>query len=120
MEFTQSDIDQLKNLEESLWRSETRFDPNYIENVLATDFFEFGRSGRLYSRAEIIAVSPQEINAQLPLQNFQVHPLDENNALVTYLSEVKYEHLERANRCSIWSKTRDGWKLRFHQGTPLG
>ena len=40
---------------------------------------------------------------------------------MTYVSEVLYgDKVERANRSSIWSRHGDGWKLRFHQGTPIG
>ena len=66
----------------------------------------------------MIRATPQPIIAKLPLQNFSVRPLDSNNVLVTYVSEVQYEELEKANRCSVWSRTPCGWQLRFHQGTP--
>jgi hypothetical protein len=119
MKMTTSDVETLRQLEESLWRSETRFDVEYQERVFAPDFFEFGRSGRTYTREQMILTTPRPIQAKLPLPNFKVHSLDANNVLVTYVSEVQYEELERANRCSVWSRTHDGWRLRFHQGTPL-
>ena len=113
------DAQQLYELEESLWRAETRFDQSYMDKVLAPDFFEFGRSGKTYSRQECLTAAPQKIDATLPLKNFKMHALDAANALVTYVSEVKYDEMERANRSSLWTKTSDGWKLRFHQGTPI-
>jgi hypothetical protein len=39
--------EQLQRLEEDLWREQTRFDIAYMEQVIAGDFFEFGRSGQL-------------------------------------------------------------------------
>jgi hypothetical protein len=119
MRLSESEIEELKFLEESLWKTESRFDIDHQEKVFASDFFEFGRSGRIYSRQDAIRITPQEIKAKIPLQNFNVHLLDEKNVLITYQSEVQYEELEKANRSSIWSKTGDGWKLRFHQGTPI-
>lgn len=119
MKLSTADIETLKTLEESLWKSETRFNFVHQEKVFAPDFFEFGRSGRRYTREQMVRTEFQPIRAKLPLQNFQVHVLDENNVLITYISEVQYEELERANRCSVWSKTKDGWQLRFHQGTPV-
>lgn len=113
------DTEELKNLEESLWKSETRFDLAYQEKVFAPDFFEFGRSGRTYTREQMIRSTSSPIKANLPLKNFKITALDKNNVLVTYISEVQYEELEKANRCSVWSKTESGWKLRFHQGTPI-
>jgi hypothetical protein len=109
----------LEKLEESLWRAATRFDRNYMDRVLAPDFFEFGRSGQRYTREQCLDVGDKrEINAKLPLEAFALHLIDETTALVTYISEVAYETAQRANRSSIWSLTPDGWKLRFHQGTP--
>ncbi len=119
MKLIQKDIQELETLEESLWRSETRFDLAYQQKVFAPDFFEFGRSGRIYSREEMIRTESQEIRASMPLQNFSVRALDENTVQTTYISEVQYKELERANRSSIWSKTSHGWQLRFHQGTPV-
>ena len=113
------DIKELRELEESLWTAKTRFDREYMNSILSPGFFEFGRSGRIYKREETINVSPQEINAALPLKNFQVHPVSDDVVIVTYISEVTYGELESGNRSSVWLKTSDGWKLQFHQGTPV-
>ncbi len=45
--------------------------------------------------------------------------IDSNVALVTYISEVKYEQTEIANRSSLWTRTDGRWQIRFHQGTPV-
>ena len=117
--LSRADIEILEALEVSLWRAETRFDVEYQERVFAPDFFEFGRSGRIYSRSDTIRAESKDIKARLPLQNFRVHPLDDRNVLVTYLSEVQYAVLEKANRSSLWSRTDNGWHLRFHQATAV-
>lgn len=109
----------LYELEVSLWVSQTRFDQAYMDRLLSPDFFEFGRSGRIYKREETLAVPSQEIPALLPLEAFTLHPVSKNSILVTYISRLKKETLERANRASLWVKTDEGWQLRFHQGTPL-
>lgn len=119
MKLSDAEFETLKSLEESLWKSETRFDLAHQEKVFAPDFFEFGRSGRTYTREQMVRSTSSPIKAKLPLQNFKIHQLDANNVLVTYVSEVQYEKLEKANRCSVWSKTSNGWQLRFHQGTPV-
>jgi hypothetical protein len=105
-------------LEASLWRAETGFDDAYMEKILADDFFEFGRSGRTYQREEALSVEPQDIDIEWPLRNFEVHPVDDDVVLVTYVSVVKYDEIEVGNRSSLWVRVDDGWKLRFHQGTP--
>jgi hypothetical protein len=118
VELTLADRDELRRLEESLWRSETRFDLAHMEWLLAPDFVEFGRSGRTYDRAACLAVEACDIKASLPLPEFRVNALDADTALVTYVSVVRHDEVLRANRASVWSRTPGGWQLRFHQGTP--
>lgn len=47
---------RLQALEEPLWRAETRFSLEYMERILAPDFFEFGRSGRVYQRRDALNI----------------------------------------------------------------
>jgi hypothetical protein len=39
--------------------------------ILAPDFFEFGRFGRIYQREDILGILAQTINAKLPLIDFK-------------------------------------------------
>lgn len=118
MSILQEESDTLYKLEESLWIPETRFDNEYMNKVLADDFFEFGRSGKIYSKEETLSASMQDINITLPLKNFSIKFITDNVALVTYISEVLYEELEIGNRSSLWVKDdNNNWRLQFHQGT---
>ncbi|MDO8497204.1 MAG: DUF4440 domain-containing protein [bacterium] len=118
MEISKEDFDKLRELEESLWRPETRFDNEYMNRVLAADFFEFGRSGHVYKREETLGARQQPINIALPFNEFNIRLIDTDVALVTYLSEVQYDEKELGNRSSVWLKEDGEWKLKFHQGTP--
>jgi hypothetical protein len=119
MKLSDTEIENFRKLEESLWQSATRFDLHYQEKIFAKDFFEFGRSGRTYTRQQMIRSTHEPIHAKLPLQNFNVQKVDTNTVLITYISEVQYEELEKANRSSLWTKTENSWQLRFHQGTAI-
>ena len=119
MRLDTSDIEELRQLEESLWRRETRCDPDYLRSITTDDMFEFGRSGRTYTRDDMLDIPDQEIPATLPLQGFTVHEVAADVALVTYVSEVQYTTLDLGNRSSLWVRRDGGWKLRFHQGTPI-
>jgi hypothetical protein len=119
MTLSADEHDQLRRLEESLWRAETRFDRHHMNEVLAPDFVEFGRSGRVYRREDTLNVPAQSIDAMLPLAKFAVRSIATDVALVTYVSEVTYgEVTEVANRSSLWSRHEGAWRIRFHQGTP--
>ena len=120
MKISSQDRETLEDLEEELWRKETRFDTHRMKEIIADDFFEFGRSGRIYQRQATLTAISQTIDAVLPLPEFHVRLLNENTAQVTYNSAVKYDGVvEYARRSSIWSRTISGWILRFHQGTPF-
>jgi hypothetical protein len=114
------DIAQLTRLEEAMWTEATRFDESFMQDSLAADFFEFGSSGRMYTRDATLNTTRQVIGASLPLQELVIRLLDDNTAQVTYISETSATGgPRRARRSSIWSKTSTGWQLRFHQGTPI-
>ena len=117
---SKQDRELLQRLEEELWREETRFDRHRMNEVFADDFFEFGRSGRFYQREDTLDAKPQPIAAVLPLPNLNIRLLTPDVAQVTYNSAVTYDGVvEHARRTSIWTRTRSGWQLRFHQGTPF-
>jgi hypothetical protein len=114
------DLDELQQLEESLWIAHTRFDRAYMERILSPDFVEFGRSGKMYGREETLSATSHDIRCTLPLKHFSACCIEANVFLVTYVSEIMGEsEVLVANRSSIWIKTLQGWQLRFHQGTPV-
>jgi hypothetical protein len=92
MEIGSQDFKTLRLLEEGLWRSDVRFDCQKMDRILAPDFFEFGRSGRAYERADTLGMKAHPIKAQLPLPDFKVRLLAPDIAQVTYISIVTYEH----------------------------
>jgi hypothetical protein len=107
---------RLVELEQSMWRAETRFDRAYMLRTLTPDFHEFGRSGRTYDLDEILKIEGETIVADLgPMTVSEIAP---GVALVTYVSAVCYDEIELSNRSSLWITDGDAWRLRFHQGTP--
>lgn len=115
-------FEKIRKLEESLWRAETRFDKELMNQIFAQDFFEFGRSGKTYTRDKMLFDKEnfQEINAKIPLPEFHVRHLSNDVIQTTYISEVDSNGVvQRGNRSSIWSKINGTWCLRFHQGTPI-
>jgi hypothetical protein len=107
----------LRELEESLYRPLTRFNTAHMESLLAPEFIEFGTSGRVWTRGQIIRTGRVRIAARLPLPDFAVVSLSEEVALVTYRSEMGVNFVDVANRSSLWRRGPNGWQLVFHQGT---
>lgn len=108
-------VAEMHALESSLWRAQTRFDAAHLERVLHPDFREVGRSGRTWTRAEIVAAPARPIPAELPLPGFAARQVDHSTVLVTYVSTVG---AELAHRSSVWVGRPGERRLLFHQGTP--
>ena len=118
--LSQTELDELRVLEEELWRAETRFDESYMRKRMAPDFIEFGRSGRTYELEEILSIESQNIDVEIPLPNLKIRQIADDVVQITYDSVVGREHgTEYAHRSSIWSRSDGDWRLRFHQGTPF-
>ena len=101
LELSPEDRRDLEDLEESLWRTETRFDNKLMDQTFSKDFFEFGRSGLVYGRQECLDVESQPIDARLPLEELRIRLISPDVAQVTYVSSVTYDGIEElANRSS--------------------
>ena len=114
--------EELRKLETELHRAETRRNAARLSELLHPEFSEFGRSGRRYSREEILAeFSTGKASPQIVSTDFSVAQIGEGLALVTYTSAHKSEsgRLHRKSlRSSLWVRSDAGWQMRFHQGTP--
>ena len=108
----------LHSLELTLWHPSTRYDRALMDATFAPDFHEFGRSGRRYTREELLGSEAHDFDATL--HDFTEHPFSDTITLTTYISELRTpDGPGRANRASIWDRASGRWQLRFHQGTPL-
>jgi hypothetical protein len=114
-------LETLRALEVALHQPSVRRDRGQLDRLLHPSFREFGRSGRTYDRAEMLAELPQEQQpAEIWSQDFTLQLLAEGSVLLTYRSAnvIADGTLERhANRSSVWQLTSEGWRMLFHQGT---
>ncbi|NOV21181.1 DUF4440 domain-containing protein [Ensifer adhaerens] len=113
---------EIQFLEEALHRPSVRHSRIAIEALLAEDFIEFGASGRVYRRAEVINLLSQgedETDSILRTSNYALAPISQNAVLLTYQSHLTYrDGSERsALRSSIWKHDGKKWQILFHQGT---
>jgi hypothetical protein len=104
----------LQALEEQLLQPAIRADSDALTTLLADDFREFGSSGRIFTRAEIVAELATESPRSISLSDFHCQPLTPEAALVTYRTTSA---TNTDLRSSLWV-LRDGrWQMLFHQGT---
>ena len=109
----------LLQLERLLLQPETRRDVDDLTSLLAEDFREFGSSGRVFDRREIVDELAHEPPHLVTLSDPSLQQLGETVALLTYRStRLASAGLEiQANRSSVWVKRAYGWQIVFHQGT---
>jgi hypothetical protein len=116
-------FEELRKLETELHTSKARRNKQRMETLLHPDFVEFGRSGRRYTRAEILnEFGPTSVLPAVRSKNFELKVLAEGIALLTYASaheDADGKQSRHTLRSSVWVCTETGWQMRFHQGTPI-
>ena len=114
-------LKELRELEIELHHPEVRSSTKRLETLLHDSFVEFGRSGKIYGKAEIIKRLPTEkVPGSVWSRDFNVQKISEGVALLIYKSAYKNESGElsrHTNRSTLWQHTSQGWQMRFHQGT---
>jgi len=115
-------LERLRDLETELHRSETRQNSGRMDSLLHPDFVEVARSGRRYSRSEVLAeFAGGQVLDPIHAQDFALDELAPGIALLTYRSAhtgPAGDLFRHTLRSSLWMKTPSGWRIRFHQGTP--
>src|SRR5689334_11741762 len=121
MKANESLLDQLRALEERLTQPEVRRSPELLRQLLAEDFREFGGSGRVFDRRQIIEALQGQEPVQISLDGFQAQELAPEVVLLTYRGQYQRPNsteVARSLRSSIWRLERGQWVMVFHQGTP--
>ncbi|MEH1946071.1 MAG: DUF4440 domain-containing protein [Nostoc sp.] len=114
----------LRELEERLLQPDFRKSAKDITDLLADEFIEFGSSGRVFNKQQIIESlqnEPIQSLAQRLITEFKTLVLATGVVLVTYriVRHISDEQPVHSLRSSIWKLNNDRWKIIFHQGTLL-
>lgn len=118
-------LSQLTALESELHRLETRQNTRRLGQLLHSDFVEFARDGRRYSRAEVLAEfsRPDAALDAVHVDRLELAEIGPGAVLITYTSAhttTTGQLFHHTLRSSLWIETETGWRMRFHQGTPIG
>lgn len=114
-------LETVADLEQSLLRPEIRRSPAAVATLLADDFVEFGSSGRVYDKTQIIqALQDETGEASYTVRDLRLKALAPGLGLVTYRVSHRAPATAEAvqsMRSSIWRFEAGRWQLVFHQGT---
>jgi hypothetical protein len=107
-------------LEKRLARVGGRLSGEDASSLIADDFVEFGASGKVWSKAEIIAAISEWSPNEGIIENFTVRELSASLCLVTY-KVIGVDGLPSrfSLRSSIWQNNGATWQIVFHQGTSV-
>jgi len=110
----------IRNLEEHLLQPEVRSSREKLNELIADQFIEYGSSGRLFTRQQILNNLPQESSVRRSIERFDIVQLADEVVLAIYLvatyTEGDVEPIH-SNRSSIWKLIENRWQIVFHQGT---
>lgn len=112
---------ELRALEEQLLQPGFRRNRDAVSGLLTDDFREYGSSGRVWNKQQILDLLENETSFRATLHDFAAMPLSLETFLVTYTAAVTTAGVEKfvSLRSSIWVKRDGRWQMLFHQGTPI-
>jgi hypothetical protein len=104
-------------LEEQLLQPDVRASAERVAALLADDFVEFGSSGQVFDKKQIMKVLRQENPTKRSLSRFASTMLSDSIVLVTYRATRASKPPVHTLRSSIWRLSNGQWQMVFHQGT---
>jgi len=113
-------MEELEKLEPLIYAANDGAPRAYFEGLLNYDFWEVGASGKIYDRAFVL--SALEERRKNPREeawrtfDFNLRRIEENHFLLTYSLQ---QPTRLSRRATLWQKTPEGWKIIYHQGTPV-
>ena len=88
------------------------------ENMMDSDFWEVGASGRRYSREFVLDTlanrAPDPDESKWLTRDFQCREIAADNDLITY---TLAQGARITRRATLWRRAAAGWKILYHQGT---
>ena len=105
---------EIESLELELVDKDTRGNRIRLSELIAEDFEEFGTSGKVYRKKDILDSLPNKVNIKYNLSSFRFKELGTDCVLVTYTSIVNEITTLRS---SIWKMHNGKWQISHHQST---
>ena len=118
MEPSQQDL--VCQLEERLLQPEVRRSAQNVAELLADEFIEFGSSGHVFNKQEILEHLEHEASVERSIADFRATLLAPGVILTTYRGiklDTKGVQATSSLRSSVWRLQEGQWKMVFHQGT---
>ena len=111
-------LQHVVDLERALLTPDARRSAERLDELLDPEFREIGASGRLWTRAELVAALPEDEGPDEPVaaEQFEGVEVAPGLVLLTYVSDPDGR---AARRSSLRRRSGGRWRLLHHQGTLL-
>ena len=108
--------------ESELQQPETRKSIESLDDLISDNFIEFGSSGQIYTKNDVLKNLPASPEIKFVMTNFRINVL--STEIVQSLFQTEKTNLitgeiTKSLRSSLWRNENSQWKMIFHQGTPL-
>src|SRR5687767_980676 len=106
--------ERIRELEERLLKPHVRKSTSEVGELLAPEFIEFGSSGRVFTKSQIIEALGDEAPVRRSLEDWKVVLLAPDVVLATYRA-ARYDALDGnavySLRSSVWKLHSGRWQL---------
>ncbi len=108
-------------LETDLLKPEVRSSKEKLDELIAPDFIEYGSSGLVYDKNDILERLPNGDSPVYTLSDFEIFILSENVVQTRFKTDRvdKDGSTTSSFRSSLWRKENNKWQMFFHQGTVI-
>ena len=86
--------------------------------LLADDFIEFGSSGCIYNKQQVVESLRREQKINRSMLDFKIVELSSDVVLAIY-KIVNHSTSKVSLRSSVWKLIDERWQMVFHQGTSI-
>ena len=105
-------MNQIFALEKALLSTNVRRNAEALNLLIADEFIEFGKSGKMWCKGDILASLPLQCEAQYEILHFSV--IFETSSIVCVEYQMN-EGGESSLRRSIWKFIDERWQMVFHR-----
>ncbi len=112
---------EIYSLETKLLEPKVRMSKEDLDKLLAEDLKEFGSSGLVYSKKDILERLPSSTSqTSYEISDFEINQLSEDVIMANFKTDrIMNGEKSTALRTSLWRKNGNTWQMFFHQGTPI-
>lgn len=110
----------LIELEEHLFKAQTRASYGELDGLIADEFTEIAGSGVRFGKKQVLERLPTELPPTISATEYELRLLAPHCAQLLYKAVMVKAGETSATyslRCSIWSLIDGRWQMVFHQGT---